>query len=214
MVIAKNGHRILPIERHLEQFEHIVFDRLGVRFAELRFEYFTAPFLEFCHTPLSAQLTVSEMNKEVRALLHGYVMVHRVILAVFERLESVNHDLCYRRAMLHELVMKQHAVTAKTSDMAIDSLGTDIDITGNLATGHASDGFHEDELVEIRALLPVRSGKSLGAEGAIAGLAYKPLDTSWRELSTEGANLFIAPTRGYIVVVLTITIGTMRWNEG
>ena len=90
--------------------------------------------------------------------------------------------------------MQQHTVTTEASDVPINGLRGDFEVPGNLATGHATDCLHEDELVEVRTLLPVCGVESLAAERAIAGLTEIPLDTLWGNVSPVGSDFFVVPT--------------------
>jgi hypothetical protein len=89
--------------------------------------------------------------------------------------------------------MQQHTMTAEACDVTINGLGADSEVSRDLAAGHAADGLHKDELVEVWALLPVRDVESLATEGAITSLAEKPLDTFLGNLSSVVANLFVGP---------------------
>lgn len=153
-----------------------------------------APFLVVCHAAFTAQRTVIEVEKKVGSFLNGNMMMHGEVLAVLEGLEAVYDDLTNWCTVLHKVVVQQHAVTSEAGDVAIYGLGTDFEVSGDLAAGHATGGLHKDELVEVWSLLPVRVGKSLAAEGAFAGFTKKPLYTLWGNLSPEGANLLVGPS--------------------
>ena len=171
MIIAVNDRCILPIECDLKQFKHVVFDRLWVGSTKVHLELLAPSFLHLCHAALASQFAVGEVNEKVGALLNRNVMMHWIVLAVFEGLEAVDNNFGGGFTVLHEIVMQQDTVAPNAGDVPINSLWADLDVPGNLAAGHAADGLHEDELVEVWALLPVRGGESLGAEGAFAGLA-------------------------------------------
>jgi len=120
-------------------------------------------------------------------------MVHRKVLAVFKGLNAIHNNFGDWFTMLHQAVVKQHTVAPDASDVPINGLWTDFEVAGYLPAGHATDGLHEDELVEVWTLLPVGLVKRLGAEAPITGLALKPLNTLWGDVSPEGANLFVLP---------------------
>ena len=61
--------------------------------------------------------------------------------------------------------------------MTIDGLRRHLEVARNLSVGHPAGGFHDDLGIQVGKLLPIRSGKSLCTEAAIACFAGKPLDT-------------------------------------
>jgi len=126
-------------------------------------------FLGFCHPALTPQLTVSEVEEEVGIFLNSDVMMEGVVLAKFEGLKAIDDYFPYWRTVLHHALVEEHAMASNAGDMSVNRRWGDRFIFGNLAVCHASDGLHEDPGIEVWALLPVRSGESLGAEAAFAG---------------------------------------------
>ena len=97
-------------------------------------------------------------------------------------------------------------MSAQPSDVAVDCLGSDSNIPGNLSICHSADGLHDDFFVEIWALLPVGLVESLGAEAAFAGLACEPLDTVGVGVSLVVANLLVWPRVTGIGVVYALRV--------
>jgi len=82
---------------------------------------------------------------------------------------------------------------AQTGDVPVDGFRTYFQISGDLSVRHSSNCFHDDFGIQVTPLLPVGLTECLGAEAAFAGIARKPLDTVWIDLSSEVANLFEWP---------------------
>jgi hypothetical protein len=193
VVVAKNGGKRLPIQSHLQQLAHVLFDGFGVRPTESQFQLPAPAFLVRGHPAFPTQLAVREIDQEIRSLLNGQVMVNGKILAELEGFESVDDDFMDRGAFLHHLDMKQKTMTAQTGDVPVDGLRSDLQITGNLPVGHTSGGFHDDLGIEFGAFLPIGGGEGLTTEAPFAGLASEPLDTVWCGESSEEADFLVRP---------------------
>ncbi len=72
------------------------------------------------------------------------MVMNRMVLTELERLETVDYHLFGRPAILHPLLMKEHAVSSEPGYVAVDSLGADFQIPCNLSVCHAADGLHDD----------------------------------------------------------------------
>ena len=179
MIITIDDGLIDPAKGDIEHFFHVLFDRFGVRTAELRLEPAAPTFLRVGHPALPAQLAVGEVEEEISGLVDCHVVVEREVLTVFEGLEAIDDDLACGRSISHHLLVKQHTVSGETGQVSIDGAWTDLQVPGDLSIGHAADGLHQDGCVDVRSFLPVSGAECLGAEGSLAGLAGKPLDTCW-----------------------------------
>ena len=212
MIVAVNGDLFGPFENNLQHFPHVFFDGLGVGPTQRHFQLVATMFLGFGHPAFAAQLAVGKVEEEVSFLVDGDMVVKREILAVLERLEAVDDDFLDPRGVLHYLIVKQHTVTGEPGQMPINGARADSQIPGNLAVSHTTDSLHQDRCVEIGSLLPVGCGECLGAEAAFAGLAGKPLDTSWGLESPEGANFLEGPRIVDCVVVYAVRVGAVGRN--
>lgn len=177
MIITKNRCCRLSRKDNLKDLPHILFDCFGIGTPELKLQLNAPLLLVLGHSPLPAQLTVSEVNEEVSPLFNGNVVVDRVVLAELKRFEPINDNFMNVWAVLHHPVVKEKAMAAQAGDVPIDGLGRNHQIACDLSVGHPSGGFHDDLGVQFGELLPVGSGECLGAEASIAGFASKPLDT-------------------------------------
>ena len=159
------------------------------RFASL----LAALLLERRHPAFATQLAVGEIDEKVRALLHGHVVVDREVLAELEGLEAVDDHFGRRRCLCHQLLVQQEAVPAEAGDVAVNGGGGHAQVPGDLPVGHASGDLGEDEGAQMGAFLPVGCAEGLGAEGAPAVQAGKPLDTLGGCLSLEVSRALEGP---------------------
>jgi len=155
VIIAEHGSCWLILQSNLQHLAHILFDGLGIGPAKLQFQFLAPLFLVIRHSALSAQLTVGEVDEKVSALLHCNMVVDRIVLAILERLKSIDNDFINWRRVLHHLMVKEQAMSAKTGDVAIYRLGRNIQVTRDLAVGHPAGGFHEYLTIKLREFLPV-----------------------------------------------------------
>ena len=155
MIVAEHCSCRLILQPNLQHLAHILFDGLGVGSAKLQFQFFAPLFLVIRHSALSAQLTVSEVNEKVCALLHCNMVVDRIVLAILERLKAIDNDLISWRRVLHHLMVEEQAMPAQTGDVTIYRLGRNIQVTGDLPVGHPAGGFHEYLSINLREFLPV-----------------------------------------------------------
>jgi hypothetical protein len=93
--------------------------------------------------------------------------------------------------------------------MATDGLRTDIQISGDLAVGHATDGFHENLGIKVGPLLPVGRTEGLSTEGALAVFAEKPGDTVGVAEGRVVADLLEGRAAGELCVVYAVRIGAV-----
>ena len=129
------------------------------------------------HRAAAAHLAVGEVDHEVGVLLDGQVMVEGPVLGLLEGDEAVDDELVDRFGRLHELGVEEQAVAAEAAELAVDGRGGDVQIPGDLAVGHAAGGLGQQLREDVGSFEPVGGGEGLGAEGAAAVEAEKPLDT-------------------------------------
>jgi hypothetical protein len=193
MGVTVHGCLIHPLKHDFEQFGHVLLDGFGIWSSEGHFEGLSPTFLGFGHPALAAQFAVAEVDEEVGILVDGHVVVHRVVLAVFEGFKTIDNDVSRGWAVLHHVLVEQDTMSGESSYLAVDGFGGDFHIPGRLSIGHAADDLCDESGFEVWSFLPVGSGESLGAEAAFAGFAGKPLDTVGGIESFEGANFLVVP---------------------
>ena len=110
--------------------------------------------------------------------------------------------------------MKEEAMPAQTGDVPVDGFRTYFQISGDLSVRHSSNRFHDDFGIQVTPLLPIGLTECLGAEAAFAGIARKPLDTVWIDLSSEVANLFEWPWVSGNPVIWAFGVGTEGRSPG
>ena len=84
-------------------------------------------------------------------------------------------------------------MASKTGQVTIDGIWRDVQITGNLAIGHAAEGFHEDQAIEVWHFLPVGCAEGLSTEVAVAVQAGKALDAVGWLLAFKKPGFFERP---------------------
>ena len=102
---------------------------------------------------------------------------------------------------------------AEAGELVIDRFGRDPDVPGDLAVGHAADGFCQQRAHHVGALKPVRYMEGLGAEVSKARLALVTLYTVRALLAEEETGFFVTPSGRYRVVKPAVAVGTMRGCE-
>jgi len=112
MIVAKHSGCRLILQPNFQNLAHVLFDGLRVGPTELHFQLLAPLFLAISHPPFSSQLTVGEIDEKIGALLHRDVMMNRVVLAVLERLESIDNNFLYRRTCSHHLLVEEQAMSA------------------------------------------------------------------------------------------------------
>ena len=84
-------------------------------------------------------------------------------------------------------------MASKTGQVTIDGVWGDVQIAGNLAVGHAAEGFHEDQAIEVWFFLPVGCAEGLSTEVAVAVQACEPLYAVGWLLAFEESCFFERP---------------------
>ena len=163
-----NNCLIDALKNHFKDLPHVPFDGLGIGTTQLHFQLLASSLLRFCHPAFAPQLAIGEVEEKVGVLLHGKVVMDRIVLAELEGLEAVDDNVGYRGRGFHELRVQQEAVPSEAGYMSVDRLWCDLQIPGNLPVAHASDGFHKDLLVKLGHLLPVCCAERLTTEGSLA----------------------------------------------
>ena len=103
-------------------------------------------------------------------------------------------------------------MATQPGDVAVDRLGTDVQVPGDLSVGHATDGLHEDLGIQVGTFLPVGLGERLGTEGSLTGLAGKPADTVGSDESRVVSGLFERPGATGVLVKPAFGVGAEGRN--
>jgi hypothetical protein len=86
---------------------------------------------------------------------HRSVEVERVVLAVLEALEAVDHQGLYQRTLGTVTLVKEQAVAAKTLHLAQHRGGSDPHLPGDLAVPGAGQHPQQQIRKHLRSLQPV-----------------------------------------------------------
>ena len=103
-------------------------------------------------------------------------------------------------------------MSTQPAEVPIDRLGRNSEISRDLSIGHSADRFHEDVVIQVRELLPVRGTKGLATERPSAMETRKPLDSFGGLVSLEEAGLLVAPVMSQSVVESALGIGAV-WRS-
>jgi hypothetical protein len=109
--------------------------------------------------------------------------------------------------------MVEHAVSAQAGELIVNRLRCDTDVAGDLAIGHAPDGFRQQRCHHVGALKPVCNMECLGAEVSVAGVALETLYTVGALSAREETGLLKAPAGRYRIVKPAVAVGAMGWCE-
>ena len=157
---------------------HVFSNGLRIGYSIGVFQNLLSFFLHFGFAAASAQLTVGEVDEEIGILFNSYLMMKWKILTALKSRETIDDYLFWRWSALHHFHVEQDGMSSQSRNMPIDCWRADFQIFGYLPIGHAAGCFHDNLAIQFRELLPIGGAEGLCAEGDMARLACKPLDTT------------------------------------
>ena len=185
-----NDGKMLASQDNIQQMLHVFLDCMRIRFPVLSLKSFQAKLLFGRFISLTSEFAIGEVEKKVSIFLNSHIVVKWIILTQLEGFKPIDYNFGGRPRVCHRPGVKKQAMAAHAANMAVDGAWTDLQLPGNLSVSHAADGFHEDLTIEIGTFLPIGCAEGLCAEGDIAGLACKPLDTPAVNQPGEVPSLF------------------------
>src|SRR6056297_250623 len=137
------------------------------------------------------------------------MVVDRMVLAVFEALETIDDDRALGRCSLPHSHVEEHAVAAEAGDLTIDRFRRTPDVPGDLPGAHAADQAHEEPAGDVSSLEPVVGGEGLSREGHTACPALRTRDTQAVGRAAVVAAADEAPPLVEVIVELAVGIGAV-----
>jgi hypothetical protein len=171
--IRADRDRIGPRRCQANQLGDVALECLGIGAAMACFEEGTSSLLRRGHPPLAAQLGERKCIHEVRLGSHRTVEMERVVLAIGEALEAIDHERLAQPTW-PVLVEKEQGMTSQSRGLAHDRGRVTPRLTGDLAVARATQEPIEDRLEQRGTLEVVGGGEALTTESRAAVSTAEP----------------------------------------
>ena len=93
-------------QRYFQQLSHVLSDGFRVGSTKTGFQLLALLFLSWRHPALTSQLTVGEVNEEIRSFFYSHVVVEWKVLTELKGFEAVDDNFGCTGSILHQFCMQ------------------------------------------------------------------------------------------------------------